>query len=117
MNPAKTPDKSSVASHSVYDNNSNQQVKNMNWYYCSKCGQIISREAKSERLKSYCDTSNTRAVMTKIKSADQLAIKLRKEYLKNLVNLSEFNQNDTIILKAVFEQAVSIVFNKIKHIK
>ena len=51
-----------------------------NYYLCNKCFGIIKRESKAKTIKSYCTETDKKATLNIIDSADELAIKLRKEY-------------------------------------
>jgi len=86
----------------------------MNYYYCSKCHAITKRESKAQKIKSTCDTTGKKVFITKIKNADELAIKLRKEFLKNAFELKTFKPKDRMFLEMAFEQGAKVVFNGLR---
>ena len=86
----------------------------MNYYYCSKCHAITKRESKAQKIKSMCDTTGKTVFITRIKNADGLAVKLRKAFLKNAVELDSFKPKERMFLEMAFEQGAKVVFNSLR---
>jgi len=61
-----------------------------------------------------CNTTGKTVFITRIKSADELAITLRKVFLKNAVELDSFKPKERMLLEAAFEQGAKVVFNKMR---
>lgn len=87
----------------------------MNWYYCSKCNSITQRDSENTRIKSTCKETGARSFLVKIDNADELAIKLRKKFLKNMIDLKSFSRHDRYFLEMTFEQGAKVVFNAINQ--
>lgn len=85
-----------------------------NYYLCDKCFGITKRSSKAKSIKSDCTEANEKATLTKINSADDLAIELRKEYLSNMFDLDSFKPKQVLFLEQAFEQGAKIVFNRLK---
>jgi hypothetical protein len=86
----------------------------MNYYYCPKCHAITQRESNAEKIKSMCDETGKTVFITKIKNADDLAIKLRKAFLKNKFNLKSFTPKEKLFLECAFEQGAKVVLNSLR---
>ena len=84
-----------------------------NYYLCNKCFGITKRESKAKKIKSDCTETNKKATLNRIDSADELAIKLRKEFLKNLIELDSFKPKQITFLEMAFEQGAKVVFNRL----
>ena len=85
-----------------------------NWYYCSKCKKITKRESSNKTIKSTCMDTDKRSTLHRIDSADELAVKLRKYFLKNAIDLKSFTRKERLFLNMAFEQGAKVVFNGIK---
>jgi TRAP-type uncharacterized transport system substrate-binding protein len=86
----------------------------MNYYYCSKCHTITQRDSKAQKIKSMCDLTGKTVFITRIKNADELAIKLRKVFLKNLIGLNSFKTKEKLFLEMAFEQGAKVVINALR---
>lgn len=86
----------------------------MNYYYCPKCFAITTRESSAKKIKSYCDRFYTETFIKRIDSADELAVKFRKEFLKNAFDLGSFKGFERGLLESAFEQGAKVVFNRMK---
>jgi hypothetical protein len=86
----------------------------MNYFFCTKCCGIIQRDSEKKKIKSYCDETCQRSFIVKIGNADDLAVKLRKRYLKNSIDLKSFSLKERIFLKIAFEQGAKVAFNRLK---
>jgi acetyl-CoA carboxylase beta subunit len=85
-----------------------------NYYLCPKCFAISLRDTEKQKIKSFCDETGQSAFMTRIDSADKLAVKFREKYLKNLVDFSSFNWRDKVFLEMAFEQGAKVIFNSLR---
>jgi hypothetical protein len=61
-----------------------------------------------------CDETGKNSFLIKIESADKLAIKLRKMFLKNQFELSSFTPKEKTFLEMAFEQGVKVTFNGLR---
>jgi len=61
-----------------------------------------------------CDQSGEYSFLVIVESADKLAVKLRKVFLKNGIDLSSFSPKERIFLKMTFEQGVKVTFNGLR---
>lgn len=86
----------------------------MNYFLCNKCDGITARDSNKKKIKSMCDETGKDSTLVLIESADKLAVKLRKKYLKNIVDLASFKPIDRTFLEIAFEQGAKIVFNRLK---
>ena len=86
----------------------------INYYYCNKCHAISQRESKAKKIKSICDETKQTVFITKIKNADELAVKMRKVFLKNAIDLDSFKPKQRMFLELAFEQGVKVVFNSLR---
>lgn len=86
----------------------------MNYYYCSKCHAITQRDSKAQKIKSMCDATGKTVFITRIKNADELAIKLRKAFLKNSFQLESFKPKERVFLEMAFEQGAKVLFNALR---
>jgi hypothetical protein len=84
-----------------------------NYYYCPACSSITQRESSAKSIKSYCEETSKDTKITLINNADELAVKLRRKYLKNNFDLSSFKPKERIFLEMAFEQGVKVVFNNL----
>jgi hypothetical protein len=86
----------------------------MSYYYCSECHAITKRESKAQKIKSNCEATGKKIFITKIKDADELAVKLRKGFLKNAFELKTFKPKERMFLEIAFEQGAKVVFNGLR---
>ncbi len=86
----------------------------MNYYYCSECHSITKRESKAQKIKSACDTTGKTVFITRINNADELAIRLRKTFLKNIIDLDSFKPKERMFLEMAFEDGAKIVLNALR---
>ena len=86
----------------------------INYYLCPKCLGIVQRESKAKTIKSMCDETGQDVVLIRIDNVEKLAVKLRKKFLENLIDLSTFNPKDIFFLEMAFEQGAKVVLNRLK---
>lgn len=87
----------------------------MNYYYCSKCNKLTQRDSDKKKIKSTCDESGESVFIVKVKDADTHAIKLRRQFLKNLFALETFTKKERMFLEMAFEQGAKVVFNSLTN--
>lgn len=86
----------------------------MNWYHCSNCNVITQRDSEKKRIKSTCKVTGKKSTLVKIEDANKLAEKLRKKFLKNIIDLKSFTPKERFFLYMAFEQGSMVTFNGIR---
>lgn len=85
----------------------------MNWYHCSNCNVITQRDSEKKRIKSTCEANGAKSTLAKVENANKLAKKLRKQFLKNIIDLKSFTPKERMFLYMAFEQGSMVTFNGI----
>lgn len=86
-------------------------MSNNNFYYCPKCHAITERESDKVRVRSFCDESGKSVFIQKVVSADSIATKLRRVFLKNNIRLEECTRKEQLLFKMTFEQGAKVAIN------
>lgn len=91
----------------------------MNWYYCNKCSGVILRDLNVKKIKSVCEETGESSIIHRIDCADELTTRLRRKYLKELIEIKSFKPKEMHFINIAFEQGAAVVFNRlnIKAIK
>lgn len=86
----------------------------MNWYHCSNCNVITQRDSEKKTIKSICEITGKKSTLVKVENANKLAEKLRKKFLKNIIELKSFSPAERKFLYMAFEQGSMVTFNGIR---
>lgn len=86
----------------------------MSYYYCSECNGILKRDNEISRFKSVCTQTGKKVFVTKITDVDKFAEKLRKRFLKNMIEINSFSRFEQLFIKQAFEQGAKVVFNGLR---
>lgn len=86
----------------------------MSYYYCPECSGILKRDNQNSRIKSVCTQTGKKVFITKITDADKFAEKLRKKFLKNMIEINSFPRFEQLFIKQAFEQGAKVVFNSLQ---